>query len=60
MSISENNTRFSVKQLDALRQMIWPKIKKSYNFDNLSAERPSTNAFHHSNYLNMSNITAYA
>ena len=57
MCISESNTRFSVKQLDALRQMI---EKKSYNFDNLSAERPSINAFHHSNYLNMSNITAYA
>ena len=57
MSISESNTRFSVKQLDALRQMIEKTI---YNFDNLSTERPSTNACHHSKYLNMPNITAYA
>ena len=57
MSISESNTRFSVKQLDALMQMIEKTI---HNFDNRSTERPSTNVFHHSNYLNMSNITAYA
>ena len=57
MSISKSNTRFGVKQLDALSQMIENTI---YNFDNLSTEKPSTNAFHHSKYLNMSNITAYA
>ena len=57
MSISESNTRFSVKQLDALRQMT---EKTSCDFDNFSTERPSTNSFNHSYYLNMSNITAYA
>ena len=57
MSISKSNTRFIVKHFDALRQMI---VKIIYNLDNLSTEKLSTNAFHYSKCLNMSNITAYA